>query len=126
MNIAFWCVLAASLLPVACAGLAKSGLEFDNARPREKLDQVTGWRQRAHWAQLNGFEAFPPFAAAVIIATMVHVPQGRVDTLALVFIGLRLVYCLLYVADRPTLRSLSWLASTASVIALYVSAAVLH
>ena len=27
---------------------------------------------RAHWAHLNGIEAFPPFAAAVIVAQLVH------------------------------------------------------
>eukprot|EP01035_Chromulina_nebulosa_P035064 gene35064-47116_t len=49
------------------AKFGTGGKDFDNAAPRVMLAKLDGWRQRANWAQLNGFEAFPPFAAAVII-----------------------------------------------------------
>src|SRR3546814_7254438 len=68
MTTALWCVLVAALLPFLFTGLAKASKRFDNAAPRDYFEQSTGWRKRAHWAQLNSFEAFPAFAAAVIIA----------------------------------------------------------
>jgi uncharacterized MAPEG superfamily protein len=127
MTFAFWCVLAAAYMPIVWTGLAKfggGGRDFDNARPREYLEATTGWRRRAHWAQLNGFEAFPPFAAAVLIAHFTMAPQGRVDALAGAFIGLRILYGVLYLADRPSLRSLAWLAATACVVGLFIVSAI--
>lgn len=124
MTVANWCVLVAALLPYAFTGLAKSRADFDNARPREWLAAVPGWRQRAHWAQLNSFEAFPPFAAGVIIAQQAGAGQAAVDALALAFVALRGVYGGLYIADRPTARSLAWTAATACTVGLFVVAAI--
>jgi len=87
------------------------------------LARLDGWRQRANWAQLNGFEAFPPFAAAVIIAHLLAVPQARIDLLAMAFIAARVVYGILYLANLPSLRSLAWMIATGCVVALFVSAA---
>lgn len=123
MTIAYWCVLAAALLPYLTVGLAKSRRDFDNARPREWLARLTGWRARAHWAHQNAFEAFPPFAAAVIIAHLAGAPQGRIDALALTFVAARLAYAAFYILDRPALRTAVWLAGIACVIGLFVAAA---
>jgi uncharacterized MAPEG superfamily protein len=124
MTTAFWCVLVAALLPLLWAGAAKAGgTRFDNARPREFLGALSGWRARAHHAQQNSYEAFPPFAAAVIIAQVCSAPQPTVDGLALAFIGARLVYGLCYIADLATLRSLVWLAGMGCVVGLFVTAA---
>jgi uncharacterized MAPEG superfamily protein len=124
MTTAFWCVLVAALLPLLWAGAAKAGGgHFNNARPREFLGALTGWPARAHHAQQNSYEAFPPFAAAVIIAQLCNAPQLTVDSLALAFIGARVVYGLCYIADRPTLRSLVWLVGLGCVVGLFVTAA---
>ncbi|MDP3858648.1 MAG: MAPEG family protein [Stagnimonas sp.] len=123
MTIAFWCVLAAAFLPFPFTLAAKWSRRFDNARPRAYFETVEGWRQRAHWTQLNSFEAFPAFAAAVIVNHLVLGANGRADALALAFIGFRLLYGLCYLADKATLRSLMWLAASGCVIALFVSAA---
>ena len=48
--------------------------------------------RRADNAQKNGFEAFPFFAAAVIVAHLLHAPQERVDILAIIFIVARIGY----------------------------------
>lgn len=110
MTIAYWCVLAAAMLPFLFTGIAKfSGPGFSNRRPRDFQTGLTGFRQRAHWAHLNSLEAFPPFAAAVIIAHQLAADRAWLDGLALAFIALRLVYGALYIADKPTLRSLAWL-----------------
>ncbi len=118
---AYWCVLIAALLPMACALLAKAGAfrPSDNAAPRAWLDRQTGWRARAHAAQANSFEALPFFIGAVVIAHQLGARQTLVDGLALAFVLLRLGFIALYVADRPTLRSLVWCAG------LFVNIAIL-
>ena len=104
MTIAYWCILVAAMLPYFTVALAKAAPGFNNSTPRIWLEQLSGWRRRAYWAHQNGFEAFPPFAAAVIVAHLAQAPQGRIDALAIGFIVARIVYALLYVADQPALR----------------------
>jgi len=121
---ALWCVLIAGLLPYAATLTAKiGGTRFDNANPRDWLADQSGFRRRANSAQLNSFEAFPLFAAAVVIAQMLGASQSRIDTLALVFVAARVAYLCFYLADRATLRSLAWFVGLASVVAIFVSAA---
>ena len=124
MTIAYWCVLIAALLPYAFTGYAKSGGGYDNRAPREWLDAREGAAKRAHWAQLNTFEAFPPFAAAVIIA---HVTGGAgqttIDALAVAFVVLRVIYGVVYIKDRPTLRTAVWTLGLLCVVGLFAAAA---
>ena len=121
MNVAYACVLAAALLPYVFTGIAKWSGDFDNRIPREYLSRLSGYRQRAHWVQLNAFETFPVFAAAVIIAHQSGAPQGRVDALALAFVAARVLYGVFYVADLATLRTLVWIGSMGLVVALFVA-----
>lgn len=123
MTIAYWCVLAAGILPYVWVALAKAVPGFDNRAPRAFLATVTGWRQRAVWAQYNGFEALPLFIAGVIVAHQLHAPQSRIDALALAFLALRVAHGIFYIADRATLRSLVWAGGFACVIGLFASAA---
>ncbi len=123
MTTADWCVLAAALLPYAFTIAAKSQRGFDNARPREYLANLQGWRQRAHWAQLNGFEVFAPFAAAVLIAQQVGAEQTWINGMAIVFVLSRIAYGLCYIVDRATLRSLAWTLGLACIIGLFVVSA---
>jgi uncharacterized MAPEG superfamily protein len=126
MTSAYWCVLVSAYLPILWTGIAKfSGGDFAeaaNRAPRDYLDRLSGWRRRAHWAQLNGFEAFPPFAAAVIIAHLRHVPQPRIDLLAIVFVVLRVLHGILYITNRARMRSVVWFSSVGCVVALFFSA----
>jgi uncharacterized MAPEG superfamily protein len=124
MTTAYWCVLIAALLPILWAGAAKAGARgYNNARPREYLGALSGWPSRANFAQQNSHEAFPPFAAGVIIAHLCNAPQPTVDALALTFIAARVVYGFCYVADLAGLRSLVWLLGFACVAGLFVTAA---
>ncbi len=122
MTIAFWCVLAAAALIYIATSLAKFGGRMPpkaNHSPREWLDKLQGWPKRAHFAQQNGFEVFPIFAAAVIIAQLAHAPQGRVDNLALAFIACRVVYLILYLADIAYARTAVWAAGMACIVWLF-------
>lgn len=115
-TVAYWCVLLAVLMPLACAGLAKyRGFGkprreggFDNADPRGWLARQQGWAARANAAQANSWEALPFFMGAVIIAHQLGAPQTRVDILAVLFITLRTIYVVMYVADLPRTRSAIW------------------
>lgn len=125
MSLAFWCVLVAALMPIVFAGIAKAGGDrYDNRNPRAWLSRQAGWRQRANWAQQNTIEAFPPFAAAVIIAHLAAAPQSAINGLAVAFILFRIVYGYCYIQDHHLARSLIWLAGLACVIGLFVLAAV--
>lgn len=122
MTLALWCVLFAGILPILTAGLAKGGAkDFDNANPREWLGKLEGWRRRANAAQNNGFEAFPLFAAAIIVATMKLGPNATVDGLAVAWVLLRIGYVWAYVADKPTLRSSFFALALFSAIAIFVA-----
>lgn len=125
MLIAYWCVLIAAFMPIAFVGVAKffgnqSFGKAENHHPREWLENTTGMQKRAYWAQLNSFEAFPPFAAGVIIAVIAGGNTGWIDTLAVLFVVLRVVYGVCYIADRASLRSLCWLAATLCTVALFI------
>lgn len=124
MTLAFWCVLAAGVLPYVATLIAKSGRKgFDNRDPRAWLARQEGFRRRANSAQMNAFEAFPFFAAAVLIAHVVNGPQALVDTLALVFIAARVLHLAFYLTDQATLRSLAWFVGFGAVIATFIAAA---
>lgn len=123
MTIALWCVLVAAFLPYPFTLAAKWSRRFDNHRPREYLDKTKGWQQRAHWAQLNSFEAFPAFAAAVIVNRLVLGPNAVADGIGITFIAFRIAYGLFYIADLATLRSIAWFAASFCSVALFVLAA---
>ncbi|WP_428533817.1 MAPEG family protein [Rhodopila sp.] len=110
MTIAELCLLAVVVLTIASIAPAKlSGArEFDNANPRDPGFYTSGLRARSQGAHLNGYEAFPFFAAAVILAEMRSVPQATLNTLAVAFVAARLSYVLFYLTNRPTLRSMVW------------------
>lgn len=120
-TLAHWCVLAAGILPYVATITAKAGARFDNAQPREWLSRQSGWRARAHAAQLNGFEAFPLFAVAVLVAQQTGAPQPRVDALAMTFVLARLAYLGAYLADVSWLRSLVWLVGIGCAVAIFVA-----
>lgn len=125
MTVAFWCVLVALLLPYLLSVLARSGVsKADYVRdPRAFNETLTGWHRRGHLAQLNAFETFPAFAAAVVIAHLAGVSPGRSDATALLFVGVRILHAACYLADRPSLRSAAWQAGMLCIVALFVFAA---
>ena len=127
-TVAYWCVLVAALLPIVCAWIAKSGTlgkppaqgGYDNSDPRSWLARQGDWRARANAAQANSFEALPFFIGAVIIAHQLGASQLRLDVLAFLYIVLRLLYIMMYVADLATVRSVLWtLALVANIAILF-------
>jgi len=122
MTFAYWCVALAAFLPLVWVGAAKaSGEGYDNAKPRIFLQNLSGWPQRANWAQTNAYEAFPPFAAAVIIASLAGANQFAVDALAGLFLIARVLHGLFYIFDKPMLRSLVWTIGFFTMIAIFLA-----
>lgn len=126
MSIAFWCVLAAGILPLLTIGVAKWShfREFDNSDPRDPKFYRSGFKARAWGAQENGFEAFPLFAAAVMVATWHAAPQSWIDGLAVIFLGARLAYTAFYLTDMATLRSAVWSLGFLASLAIFLLPAV--
>lgn len=125
----YLCVLAACLLPIVAAGVAKWGTfsrpsgqgGYDNRDPRAWLARQTGRRARANAAQANSFEALPLFIAAVLTAQQLQVAQPVIDGLALAFVALRAAYIGLYVANLASARTLVWMAGLGVCIALLLA-----
>lgn len=128
MTTAEACILVSCLLPIVCAGIAKSkgfGTPrrqggFDNHNPRQWLASLQGWQARAHAAQQNSFEALPLFIAGVLVAERLGAAgQARIDALALLFVAARLGYIAAYLADRATLRTILWIVALGACVALF-------
>jgi len=127
MSLAQICLLVSCLMPVLCAGLAKSpgfGRRrreggFDNHLPREWLARQQGWQARANAAQANCWEALPVLLAGLFVASQHQAAQSTVDALALGFLACRLVFVAAYLADRATLRSAAWTLGFACCVALF-------
>jgi len=126
VTLAYACILAAALLPIVCAGIAKWGAKgydnhdprYDNRDPRAWLARQTGYRARANAAQANSFEALPFFIGAVVVAHLTGGAQPLVDSLAAAFIVLRGAYIALYLADRDLLRTAAWTLAFGCCVAL--------
>ena len=124
MTIAFWCVLIAGCLPLVAVGIAKWDKRYDNNAPRDWLARQEGAKKRAYASHLNSFEAFPFFAAAVIVATIAKAPASLVDGIAVLFIAARIIYIWCYITDKASLRSLVWMVGFGATVALFIVAGV--
>ena len=125
MTIAYWCILIAAVLPYAWVYVAKSGAPgYNNKDPRGWMARQDDYRVRnANAAHHNAFEAFPAFAAAVLMAQLAQVDPTRIDLLALAFVVFRVLHGVFYLTAAQLLRSLVWLGGFACVLALMVQAA---
>lgn len=126
MFIAYCCILVAACLPYLWAVLAKTSVRgYNNKDPRGWVARQDNPRVRnAYAAHLNAFEAFPAFAAAVLMAQFAQVDAQQIAWLSMGFIAFRILHGIFYLAVLQSLRSLAWLGGFACVIALMLSAAV--
>jgi uncharacterized MAPEG superfamily protein len=106
--------------------MAKEGRGYDNKDPRAQQARLEGWGRRANSAHLNAFEAFPPFAAGVMLCSGVmlcyvtHTNPMWTTALAVTHAAARLVYPMLYIAGIDKLRSLVWMAGFVASFGLLV------
>jgi uncharacterized MAPEG superfamily protein len=121
MTVAEWAVFGALILylltiaPIKWAGFRR----FDNARPRDPAFYEDPLAARALGAHLNGIEAFPFFAIAVLLAEFRTGPQRLIDELSVLFLIVRIAYVFTYLGNRPTLRSILWAIGFAINLAIF-------
>ena len=78
MSTAYWCILAAALLPYLWVmSPSRPGSATTTATRAAGLQQDIP-RPQANDAQLNAFEAFPAFAASVLMAQFAGVDPARI------------------------------------------------
>jgi uncharacterized MAPEG superfamily protein len=110
MTVAEWCLFASlmlTLVSIAAVKWLRFGV-FDNSKPRDPAFYDDPIAARALGAHQNGIEAFPFFAAAVLLAEFRSCPQSLVNELAILFVIVRIAYVFTYIGNRPTLRSILW------------------
>lgn len=113
MSLPFWCIFISALLiflakaPVAWAMQQERG-GYDNRQPRDQQARLSGFGARALAAHLNSFEAFPLFAAGVLMAHVTQTHGALVDGLAVTFVVARVLYLVFYWSDLHWQRSMVW------------------
>ena len=121
MTAAEWCIFATVMLylltiaPVKWIGFRS----YNNSKPRDPAFYDDPLRARALGAHQNGIEAFPFFAAAVLLAEFRAAPQNLINELAVLFLIVRVAYVFTYLGDRPRLRSILWTIGFAINIAIF-------
>lgn len=111
MPIAYWRVFTGGLLPILVVFIAKADPRLDVYNPRDVHALQTGIRKRAYGAHLNGLEAFPFFAASVLVAYARGVDPWMLDGAALGWVGTRILYTAVYLADLGHVRPFVWVLS---------------
>src|ERR1700744_3909985 len=107
MTVAEYCVFGVvalyllTIVPIKWVGFR----QYDNSKPRDPAFYQDAIRARALGAHQNGIEAFPFFAAAVLLAEFRGAPQNLINELAVLFLIVRIAYVFTYLADRARLRS---------------------
>ncbi len=107
------CLLASALMvlltkaPVAIAQAREQG-GYDNRHPRAQQARLTGFGARALASHQNMLEAFPIFAAGLLLALFAEADSFWISVLAVAFLIARVAYSIFYLADYHLLRSMSW------------------
>jgi uncharacterized MAPEG superfamily protein len=110
------CLLIALLLPIlakAPVAFAMSKLGgYNNNRPREQQQELTGFGARALAAHQNAFESLILFTPAIILAIATNNTQMSVCVFAIIHVVSRILYNLFYLVDWHLLRSIVWAIAT--------------
>ena len=122
MTILIWCLFIAAVLPyltkapVAYAMTKLNG--YDNNHPRDQQSKLTGFGARALAAHQNAFESLIIFGVAILCALATNTITESIITLAIVHIGARITYNILYLMNIGILRTVVWLVGITSSFAI--------
>ena len=97
---------------------------YDNRDPRGQQTQLTGLGKRALGAHMNGFEAFAPFAIALLVAAGASSHFNLVCYIGIGFCVVRTIYLIAYLGDKSSLRSGMWGLGLVAITALFVLAVI--
>ena len=109
MLVPFACVIVGSLLPYVWGVIdalerRKTLGGRDDHHPRVQAQKLEGRAARAHGASQNAFEGFPIFGAAVLMCAFAGAAGTVVTVVSVVWVLVRIVHGLAYLADNPRLR----------------------
>jgi uncharacterized MAPEG superfamily protein len=102
---------------------AQFGKALDLHTPRLQDPALAGRAARAQGAHQNSLEALTYFAPAVIVAHLTQASSAWSARLAVAFIVFRVVHGIVYMADRPPLRTTFFAFGLLTSLALFVLAA---
>jgi uncharacterized MAPEG superfamily protein len=125
MSISLWTLVAATLLPYLWFSLAnplrKKEFGFlDNNHPRLQEAKQTGPGARAMGASANAFEALTVYAPAVLVAHLQAPDSALAPKLCILWVVLRTLHGIAYVADKPALRTVFFALATVCAFALFL------
>lgn len=112
MNTLIYCLIAAALLPylakipVAIAMNKLGG--YDNNHPRDQQAKLQGFGARALAAHQNAFESLIVFSASILLAIATNTVNESVQLFAILHIGFRVAYHILYLVNIGVMRSICW------------------
>lgn len=112
MNTLIYCLIAAALLPYLAkipVAIAMSKLGgYDNNHPRDQQAKLQGFGARALAAHQNAFESLIVFSASILLAIATNTVNESVQLFAILHIGFRVAYHILYLANIGVMRSICW------------------
>ena len=129
MTIPFWCLFIAVVLPYVWFSFAapframQFGKALDNHTPRSQEPELRGRAARAQGAHTNSLEALAYFSPAVLVAHLTHADPEWSARLAIAFVVCRVIHGVVYIGDRPPLRTLFFALALLASIGLFVLAA---
>ena len=129
MTIPFWCLFVAVILPYFWFSFAapfrasQFGKTLDLHTPRVQESALAGRAARAQGAHQNSLEALAYFGPAVIVAHLTHADPTWAARLAVLFVVCRVVHGIVYLADRPPLRTAFFAIGLLASLGLFVLSA---
>jgi len=116
------CALIAVLLPYlakAPVAFAQNKLAgYDNKHPRDQQSKLTGFGARALAAHQNSFESLIVFGVALAVVMSTNNVYHVTETLAVMHVVSRVMYCIFYYINQDILRSLVWLVGYVCAVAM--------
>lgn len=124
MTTPFWCLFLAILMPYVLAPIAGyfKAQQFgtlDNKNPRAQTALLEGPGARAAAAQANHWEAIAVFTAAVMVNHNTGGDPSTSASLAMVWLGMRVLHAVFYITDIDKARSTAFLVGFGCSIALF-------
>ncbi len=125
MTVPFWCLFIILVIPYLLFfyTMRRRAIQLgsvDNHYPRIQYTQLDGLGARACGAQQNAWEAAIMFTAAVMVAHLGGADPWLSSILAVCFVLLRIMHAVLYLADKPVLRTLVFVLGTSCAVSLFL------
>ena len=110
MPVILYTLFAASLMPILLAWTGayfrvRQFGRFDNHYPRIQQNEMRGVGARVQAAQMNAWEALTVYLMVNFIAFASGLDLHSLDRVALIFISLRVLHAVFYIANLAWLRS---------------------